>query len=361
MKTYLVGGAIRDSLLQLPVTERDWLVVGATVEQMLAQGFEQADPEFPVFRHPETREEYALARHEIKTGKGYRGFAIDASDTITLQQDLARRDLTINAIAQDEDGTLIDPFNGQDDLRNGYLRHITPAFCEDPVRVLRIARFTAKLGHLDFRIAPVTQRLLSQMVYDGAANELHKERIVQEMRKALGYQQPWQFFSVLNNCHGLAVIWPKLAQSLQSINLLDALQCACHLSEDTAVRFVALALQVPPPLTWLQALPARYRDLLGTVMQAWQQLPHLMQADAQQAYDFLQQYRAWHNDDRYQHLFWILQSQGQQISILQKLHKAQQAAAKVKADQLIEQGLTGARLGQALAKQRQAAITGVWT
>ncbi len=163
MKTYLVGGAVRDELLDLTVTERDYLVVGATEQQMLDRGFRRLDVAFPVFLHPETGDEYALARRERKTGPGYKGFEVDAGPDVTLEEDLARRDLTINALAMDESGELVDIFNGRDDLEEGILRHISPAFIDDPVRLLRAARFSARLGRWGFRLAHETHALLKQM------------------------------------------------------------------------------------------------------------------------------------------------------------------------------------------------------
>src|SRR5690606_35202000 len=178
MKTFLVGGAVRDKLLGYPWTERDWVVIGATPEIMEAQGFIPVGKDFPVFLHPDTREEYALARTERKSGRGYHGFAFHAAPDVTLEQDLARRDLTINAIAQAEDGALIDPYGGQEDLRRRRLRHVTEAFREDPVRILRVARFAARFS--DFELAPETLQLMREMVAEGEADHLVPERVWQE-------------------------------------------------------------------------------------------------------------------------------------------------------------------------------------
>lgn len=212
MRVYLVGGAVRDALLERPVEERDWVVVGADAEQMRAAGFVPVDADFPVFRHPETGDEYALARRETKQGPGYRGFVIDAGPDVTLEEDLARRDLTINAIAQAEDGTLIDPFGGRDDLRAGLMRHVSPAFVEDPLRVLRVARFAAKLGRYGFRVAHGTHRLMRQMVEDGAIAELQAERVGRETMKAMATDQPWRYFEVLQRCGALPVLVSELAR-----------------------------------------------------------------------------------------------------------------------------------------------------
>ncbi|MEJ2592815.1 MAG: hypothetical protein P8178_15730 [Candidatus Thiodiazotropha sp.] len=210
MKIYLVGGAVRDRLLDLPVSERDWVVVGATPEQMLEQGFRRADADFPVFLHPQTGEEYALARTEVKTGPGYKGFAVESGPQVTLEQDLLRRDLTINALAMDEAGELIDPCGGRDDLENGLLRHITPAFSEDPVRLLRVARFAAKLGRWGFRVAHGTHGLMQKMAASPDLANLRAERVWRELVRAMGEPQPWRFFEVLHRCGALARLMPPL-------------------------------------------------------------------------------------------------------------------------------------------------------
>lgn len=211
MKTYLVGGAVRDGLLGLPVTERDWVVVGADAAVMQARGFVAADPSFPVFLHPETGEEYALARREVKRGEGYRGFVVHAGPEITLEEDLRRRDLSINAMALDAAGELIDPFGGRDDLDAGLLRHLSPAFAEDPVRVLRAARFAAKLGAHGFHVAHATHRLMREMVARGEMARLKPERVWREMVNAMQTDQPWRFFEVLQRCGALRELIPEVA------------------------------------------------------------------------------------------------------------------------------------------------------
>lgn len=210
MKTYLVGGAVRDRLLGLPVKDRDHVVVGATPEAMLRAGFKPVGKDFPVFLHPQTQEEYALARTERKTGRGYHGFAFDTDPTVTLEDDLRRRDLTINAIAQDDDGTLIDPFGGAADLRAGILRHVSPAFAEDPVRVLRVARFAARYAERGFRIAASTLELMRAMVRDGEVDHLVPERVWAETRKALAERAPSAFVRTLRDCGALARIMPEV-------------------------------------------------------------------------------------------------------------------------------------------------------
>ena len=208
MKTYVVGGAVRDELLGLPVKDRDHVVVGATPEQMTALGYRPVGKDFPVFLHPETHEEYALARTERKTGKGYKGFQVHAAPEVTLDEDLARRDLTINAIARSEDGTLIDPYHGRADLENRTLRHVSPAFAEDPVRILRAARFAARFA--GFRVAPETMDLMRQMVEAGEVDALVAERVWQELAKGLMEEKPSRMFEVLRECGALARILPEL-------------------------------------------------------------------------------------------------------------------------------------------------------
>ena len=208
MRCYVVGGAIRDELLQLPVKDRDWVVVGATPEEMLAHGFRPVGKDFPVFLHPETQEEYALARTERKTGHGYKGFAFHAAPDVTLEDDLARRDLTINAIARGEDGSLVDPYGGQRDLAARVFRHVSPAFAEDPVRILRVARFSARFA--DFSLAPETLALMRAMVSEGEVDHLVAERVWQELARGLMEQAPSRMIRVLRECGALARILPEL-------------------------------------------------------------------------------------------------------------------------------------------------------
>lgn len=207
MEIYLVGGAVRDALLNLPVKDRDWVVVGATAEQLLAQGYQPVGKDFPVFLHPQSHEEYALARTERKTGRGYTAFQVFADPNVTLEEDLQRRDLTINAMAQDQDGRIIDPFGGQQDLQRGILRHVSPAFAEDPVRILRVARFAARYG---FSVAEETMRLMRGMVENGEAHALVAERVWQELAKGLMERQPRRMVEVLRECGALAVLLPEV-------------------------------------------------------------------------------------------------------------------------------------------------------
>ena len=253
MKTYLVGGAVRDELLGYPFKERDWVVVGATVDEMLAAGFQQVGKDFPVFLHPETKEEYALARTERKTAAGYKGFDVHASPDVTLEEDLIRRDLTINAVAKDESGEIIDPYDGVRDIEDRLLRHVSSAFSEDPVRILRIARFLARYHHLGFSIADETMQLMKDMVDAGEVDALVAERVWQEMKKALSEKTPTAFITTLRDCGALKRILPELDRLFgvpqpeehhpeidTGIHTLMVLEQACKLSSATDVRFAAL-------------------------------------------------------------------------------------------------------------------------
>lgn len=268
LKIYLVGGAVRDALLHLPVQERDWLVVGATPEDMIARGFTPVGKDFPVFLHPHSKEEYALARTERKSGRGYKGFAFNTSPDITLEEDLKRRDLTINAIAQNVDGEIFDPYGGRQDLDHKILRHVSDAFAEDPLRLLRVARFAARFHHLGFTVAPETMALLQQIVRDGEAAHLVPERIWQEIKKALNEKNPQVFIEVLRACGALAVIMPEIDNLFgipqrkdyhpeidTGIHALLSLQMAAQLSSDDKVRFAALIHDLGKAVTPADILP----------------------------------------------------------------------------------------------------------
>ena len=253
MKTYLVGGYVRDQLLGLATKDRDWVIVGSTAEEMLKQDYRQVGKDFPVFLHPQTNEEYALARTERKTAAGYSGFSFHASADVTLEEDLIRRDLTINAIAQADDGTLTDPFNGQADIKAKILRHVSAAFVEDPVRILRVARFAARFANLGFTIAEETQELMAEMVNNGEVDSLVAERVWQETQRALTEKTPARYFEVLRDCGALKKLFPEIDQLWgvpqpekhhpeidTGIHTMMVLTQAAKLSDDTKVRFAAL-------------------------------------------------------------------------------------------------------------------------
>lgn len=271
MKTYLVGGAVRDQLLNYPVIERDWVVVGATVDEMLNLGYQQVGKDFPVFLHPETKDEHALARTERNTGPGYKGFEVHASPDVSLEDDLIRRDLTINAIAQDEQGEIYDPYNGLADIKSKTLRHISSAFCEDPVRILRVARFAARYAHLGFTVAAQTMQLMGDMVNNGEADSLVAERVWQEFYKALCERNPETFLLVLRECGALKIILPEIdclfgvPQPVEhhpeidtGVHTIMVLQQACKLTHDPVTRFAALCHDFGKGLTPSEEWPHHY-------------------------------------------------------------------------------------------------------
>jgi tRNA nucleotidyltransferase (CCA-adding enzyme) len=267
MQTFLVGGAVRDAMLGLPVHERDWVVVGATAEALESAGYRRVGRDFPVFLHPHSREEYALARTERKTAPGYHGFETRFTPDVTLEQDLERRDLTINAMARADDGTLVDPYGGQRDLEARLLRHVSPAFAEDPVRVLRVARFAARYARLGFSVAPETMALMQQMAAAGEIDALVAERVWQETAKALAEPSPEVYFDVLREAAALAVIFPELERLHgvpqpplwhpeidTGVHVRLVLRAAAQLSPLPRVRFAALLHDLgkgtTPPAEW---------------------------------------------------------------------------------------------------------------
>ncbi len=283
MRIYTVGGAVRDELLGLPVQDRDYVVVGATPQDMVAQGYRPVGRDFPVFLHPRSHEEYALARTERKAGKGYKGFQVHAAPDVTLEEDLARRDLTINAMARDEDGTLIDPYNGEADLRAGVLRHVSSAFVEDPVRILRVARFAARFG---FRIAEETLALMGEMVVNGEVDALVPERVWQELSRGLMEAKPSRMFDALRACGALAKILPEVDRLFgvpqpplhhpevdTGAHVMMVVDRAAEKEAPLAVRFAALAHDLGKGATPAEEWPrhhgheARGVELLGPLCQ----------------------------------------------------------------------------------------------
>lgn len=271
MKTYLVGGAVRDQLLGLEIKDRDWVVVGASPEVMLQQKFEPVGADFPVFLHPETKEEYALARTERKKGHGYQGFECQFSPHVSLEDDLLRRDLTINAMAMDSDGTIIDPYHGQKDLQSKTLRHVSTAFAEDPLRILRVARFAARFEPLGFRIATETMQVMQDMVNTGETDHLVPERIWQETDRALGEDSAWIYFSTLKESGALETLFPEIYALFGipqtpkyhpeidcGIHSLLSLKEACKLSQDKDVRFASLIHDLGKALSPKHNLPHHY-------------------------------------------------------------------------------------------------------
>ncbi len=271
MQLYLVGGAVRDKLLKLPIKDRDWVVTGSTPENMTKLGYKPVGKDFPVFLHPDTHEEYALARTERKTSKGYHGFDFNASPEVTLKQDLLRRDLTINAIAEDENGNIHDFYDGRSDLENKILRHVSTAFAEDPVRILRVARFAARYAYLGFTIATETLQLMSEMVKSGEVDALVAERVWQETERALGEKQPEVYFTTLRECGALKVLFPDIDRLFgvpqpakwhpeidTGIHTMMVLQQAVLLSNDAEVRFAALTHDLGKGTTPKDILPSHF-------------------------------------------------------------------------------------------------------
>jgi tRNA nucleotidyltransferase (CCA-adding enzyme) len=306
MQVYLVGGAVRDQLLQRPVKERDWVVVGATPQQMEQLGYRAVGRDFPVYLHPQTHEEYALARLERKVAPGYRGFTTQFSPEVTLEQDLERRDLTINAMARAENGTLIDPFGGQRDLEQRQLRHVSAAFVEDPVRVVRVARFIARYASLGFTIAPETLELMRRMVADGEIRALVPERLWRELERALLEPTPEAAFDCLQACDALAVLIPELQWNAEARR---ALQCAVALSPEATVRFAALLAASPAEaivsLCERLRVPVEYRELALLAARLSQRLTGAGRADAEELLALLESADAVRRPERFAKLLLV--------------------------------------------------------
>jgi tRNA nucleotidyltransferase (CCA-adding enzyme) len=355
MKTYLVGGAVRDQLLNLPVHERDWVVVGATIEDMLAAGFKPVGKEFPVFLHPESKEEYALARTEKKVSRGYKGFSFYTSPDISLEEDLLRRDLTINAIAQDDKGQIIDPYQGQQDLAAQCLRHVSPAFTEDPVRILRLARFNAKLP--SFHIHPETKALVSQMLQAGEADALVPERVFAELDKALGYQTPWVFFASLQQLGALNIVMPDFHWSDQAQTRLQAL---CQRSNQASLRFaVSLshlsATQANQLCQHLRA-PKTYRELSLLLINSLALLEGKEVLDAKTQLDLLLLCDALRRPERLGHLLCLQSACLPDFKHNDRLMQALLLIKAVDIKALADQGLKGEALKTAIYQARLNAI-----
>lgn len=396
MKTYLVGGAVRDELLGYPFHERDWVVVGATAEQMLEKGYQQVGKDFPVFLHPKSHEEYALARTERKSGKGYTGFICHSTPDVTLEEDLLRRDLTINAIAKDQDGELVDPYGGQQDIENRVLRHVSNAFAEDPLRILRVARFAARYYHLGFRIADETLALMQQMVNEGEAEHLVPERVWKELHSALTTQTPAEFFRVLRACGALKVMIPEL-DALFGVpqpeahhpeidtgeHIMLALQMAEQLSESTTVRYATLMHDLGKALTPADQWPKHYgHDVLGVkpvnvvgerlkVPKQFTELARLSAALHIRCHicqemrpvkllELIEAADAMRRPDRFEELLLVCEAdirgrKGFEEAAYPQaryLKQAFEAYKSVNPKQLVEQGFKGKELGEELRKQR---------
>lgn len=401
MEIYLVGGAVRDELLGRTVTERDWVVVGATPGDLLARGFRSVGKDFPVFLHPETHEEYALARTERKTAPGYYGFSVYAAPDVTLEDDLLRRDLTINAMARNCEGRLIDPCHGAHDLEQRWLRHVSPAFAEDPVRVLRVARFSARYAPLGFRVAPETLELMRNMVASGEVDHLVAERVWAETVRALSEPQPASFIETLRNCGALARIFPELDRLFgvpqppvhhpeidTGEHTLLALTQAVRLNADVVTRFAVLVHDLgkgtTPAGEWprhlgheergadqIRALcqrlrvPNMYRELGALTARYHTHCHRALELRPKTLLNVLQGLDALRKPQRFEQFLIACEADVRgrlglenrdypQATLMRQAHAA---AAGVQARRLVEQGLTGLALAEALRQKRLAAIT----
>jgi tRNA nucleotidyltransferase (CCA-adding enzyme) len=362
MKIYCVGGAVRDELLGLPVKDRDYVVVGATPEEMVKLGFKPVGRDFPVFLHPETREEYALARTERKTARGYHGFEFRTAPDVTLEQDLARRDLTINAIAKDADGRIIDPFNGAADLKAGVLRHVSPAFAEDPVRILRVARFAARFG---FRIAPDTLALMRTMAESGEADALVAERVWQELARGLMEARPSRVFDVLRECGALARVMPEVDALWEDADAaraaLRTLDAAAQAGATLQARFAALARALDPlvveSLAGRLRLPADCRDLALLAARHSHAIEDAEELSAEEVLELFDATDAWRRSERFSELVAAaLAGEPGSAAVRKLLERARAAAAAVNAGEIAKASSTPAEIRDRVAQARLAAI-----
>ena len=398
LTTYLVGGAVRDRLLNIEVKDRDYLVVGSTPAEMKNLGFKQVGADFPVFLHPTSHEEYALARTERKTGSGYHGFSVDFSPTVTLEEDLLRRDLTINAIAEAEDGTLFDPYNGVADLTDKKLRHVSPAFREDPVRILRTARFAARFHRLGFTVATETRELMAEMVHKGEADHLVAERIWQEWKRALEGNDSTIFVQVLRSVDAMAVIAPELNALYEQTGPADAstqchnlghfselaLQHACDITSSGEIRFAALlaalgspvfnqavnqrgGTQKTAPLEQLcnrLSVPNSWHDLARLVSIHFDTTDNLEQADPAALLSLLESLDAFRREQRFESFLMTCQAVAgachDQVSNhyapADRLRQALTLTKPVSVQPLLQQGLKGIAIQQGLRKLRLEAL-----
>ncbi len=394
MQIYKVGGAVRDRLLGRPVTEVDWVVVGSSAEEMQAKGFRPVGADFPVFLHPATGEEYALARTERKSGRGYGGFTFYASPDVTLEEDLIRRDLTINAMAEDEQGQLIDPYGGQTDLAARQLRHVSPAFAEDPLRVLRVARFAARYADLGFRVAPDTQALMRQLAESGELQALTPERSWKEISRALMEHRPDVFVQVLRDCGALRELLPEIDRLFNAqhpspstpeasgAHLLEVLRQSAIHQQPLAVRWACLMQSLgettegadraaaKADLTLIAAVSARYkvpRDcqdlamLVGEFCACAHRAPEL---SATALFDMLQHFDIYRRPERFEQFLAACEMDARAHALPEPaeyrpadyLRGAAEAARGVQVKPLIEQGYQASKLGEALKRERLLAV-----
>lgn len=362
MDVYLVGGAVRDKLLQLPVHEHDWVVVGARAEELLARGFQQVGKDFPVFLHPETHDEYALARTERKSGKGHTSFEVYASPDVTLEEDLARRDLTINAIAESPDGQVIDPYHGVRDIEARKLRHVSQAFTEDPLRVLRVARFAARFAHLGFTVAEETRQLLQQMADSEELSHLVPERVWREWEKALLSESPSDFLSLLLEINALSQVLPGITASNSQLQRLKKM---AGYSASALLRFACLFIKQSTPADIKQfcrqlAIPNHYRDsaLLASNAENFITQPTLPEKEGLAA--VLKHIDYWRRPEKLEQLLQLREAefcdseQKEHVARQhEKLRSGAEKAAALNVQTMQQQGLSGKALGDALREQRE--------
>lgn len=358
MEVYLVGGAVRDELLGLPVKEKDWLVVGATPAQMLKQGFRPVGKDFPVFLHPQTQEEYALARTERKTAPGYQGFSFHADESVTLEQDLLRRDLTINAIVKNANDEVLDPLRGQRDIEQRILRHVSDAFVEDPVRILRTARFLARFSYLGFTIADGTMQLMQAMVAAGETKYLVPERVWQECDKALGENNPEYFLKVLKATGAIADVMPEFDDE-NLAKAIDNLMAVTEGSPSRALRFTAMMFVLTPKeiqsLCEHLAVPNRYRELALLFKEYGSNVSQTHKLNATAIVKLIQRMDAHRKKERFALLLSgvVLLLQPLDSDVIHHFWQgAIDAYLDVDPQVFIKQGLQKSVLGQAITQQR---------
>ncbi|QBM15937.1 multifunctional CCA protein [Marinobacter sp. JH2] len=362
MDIYLVGGAVRDGRLGIPVKDRDWVVVGATPEAMKQRGFRQVGADFPVFLHPKTGEEYALARTERKQGRGYHGFTVYSAPDVTLEEDLKRRDLTINAMAEHEDGTLVDPFNGLTDLAQKTLRHVSEAFAEDPLRILRTARFAARFHPLGFTICADTMALMREMIGSGELQHLVPERVWQEVQRALHEQSPTVFFKVLHELGALDILMPELADTERFEAGLQALECISTQNSTTAQRFSALLSALPEPEARARAIamksPNDCRDLTRLVCLFTDWLSQYTDSTLppEAMLEMFDHADLWRRPERFEQLVTALACTPYKQHV-GPLNSAAESARDVSPQELLKQGFKGKELGNAIRNERLGRIT----
>nr|WP_300306678.1 polynucleotide adenylyltransferase [Halomonas sp.] len=359
LDVYRVGGAVRDAHLGWPVKDTDWVVVGATPEDMRKRGFRPVGRDFPVFLHPQTQEEYALARTERKSGHGYTGFVVHASPDVTLEEDLVRRDLTINAMAESMDGTLVDPFGGMVDLEARILRHVSPAFVEDPLRVLRTARFLARYAGLGFSVAASTMALMSKLAESGELTHLVAERVWTETERALSEPFPEQYFRTLDSCGALKVLMPELYEHEGLEPRLKRMQVLPEALKDVASwrwgrLLETLSESQRADLGQRLRMPRVYRELMEQLAYT-RQLANAGADTAQSIMTWLESIDAWRRSERVGPLLSVLALDHPELAA--SVGVAWQAASSLAPRDLVKEGYSGSELGHELARRRLAAIS----